>query len=38
MYDPDTMLVTILGTDCDSVRIGDVNELVVVNSCPIGVD
>jgi hypothetical protein len=38
MYDPDTMLVTILGTDCDSVRIGDVNELVVVNSCPIDVD
>jgi hypothetical protein len=38
MYDRDTMTVTVLGVDCDSLRIGDITELVVVNSCPIGVD
>jgi hypothetical protein len=38
MYDRDTMTVTVLGVDCDSLRVGDITELVVVNSCPIGVD
>jgi hypothetical protein len=38
MYDRDTMTVTVLGADCDSLRVGDITDLVVVNSCPIGVD
>lgn len=34
-YDPDSNTVTFTGAACDSLRAGDVSDLVIVHNCPV---
>ena len=34
-YDPTTMTLTLNGTSCDQLRISQVEDLSIVNSCPV---